>query len=92
MSNNNLGDHGASAFGGMLEETGYLKSLNLSENGFTNVAAKPLGQALVVNSELLHLDLSRNALGERSGTAPQLVLHSKGPTFKPQLNTTRGSR
>ena len=64
ISNNNIGNIGASALASALKVNKILVTLNISNNNIGNIGATALAGALKVNKKLITLDISNNNIGD----------------------------
>lgn len=87
LSDNKLGEHGARAMAGMLQENTTLVSINLSGNQLNDRAAQHLGLALTTNTKLENLDLSHNALGEPAGSGAVVYTHQRLRVYRRVLSS-----
>ena len=69
LSENSIGDEGASSLSEALRVNTSLTSLDLSENSIGDEGASSLSEALRVNTSLTSLDLSENSIGDEGASS-----------------------
>ena len=69
LSDNDLGDEGASLLKELLQQNKKLKILDLSRNRILTTGGKALADGLVENAALLNLNLLENSLGDEGARA-----------------------